>query len=135
MEVNPFALYIYTYEIAKPLRLLYTYTYTEFVIEIWGFNQRLTDTSRYHQNEAPMCSILLAAITSVCLLVGGKVCEVRRGFSRVLEPTSVSNMAVLLNDWRRYYGNNFAEWTRNSLDQGDVAAGDGCWPTRNCYLY
>ena len=50
-----------------------TYTYMQFEIKIWGFNQHLTDTLRYHQNKAAMCSILLAAITLVCLLVEGKV--------------------------------------------------------------
>ena len=43
--------------------------YTEFAIKICDFNQRLTKTLLYHQNEAPMCLILLASITQVCLLV------------------------------------------------------------------
>ena len=33
-------------------------TYTDFAIEIWGFNQRLTDTLRYHTggvNVLPVC--------------------------------------------------------------------------------
>ena len=33
-----------------------------------------------------------------------------------LEPTSVSSMAALPNDWWRYYGNKLAKLTRNSLD-------------------
>ena len=33
-----------------------------------------------------------------------------------LQPTSVSNMAALPNDWRHYYGNKLAELTRNSPD-------------------
>ena len=52
------------------------YTYTDFAIEICGFDQRLTvtDTLLYHQNEAPHdYNILQVAITSSCLPVGRKV--------------------------------------------------------------
>ena len=38
-------------------------------------------------------------------------------------------------DWRRYYGNILAELTINFLDLGDAAAGHGCCPTGNGYLY
>ena len=67
--------YVYIYvrnpkTIATPVRI---YTYTDFAIEIWAFNRRLTDTLQYHEHEAPTCFLLLAAITSACLPVGRKV--------------------------------------------------------------
>ena len=37
--------------------------------------------------------------------------------------------------WRRYYGNKLPEFTINSLDSRDAAAGHGCYPTGNGYLY
>ena len=66
---NPFRLsHVYIYvrnsqTVATPVRI---YTYTEFAIEIWGFNRRLTDTLRYHHTVHTRCSrassLQLAAI-------------------------------------------------------------------------
>ena len=67
LTLSDFRTYIYTYEIPKPLRLLLRiYTYTDFAIEIWGFNRRLTDTLRYYHTVHTRCSrasgLQLAAI-------------------------------------------------------------------------
>ena len=40
------------------------YQIMEFAVETWDFNKHPTDTLRYHQNDAAMCFILLAAITN-----------------------------------------------------------------------
>ena len=68
-------IYIYIY-VQNPKTIgipVHTYTYPEFVIEIGGLNQHLTDTLRYHQNETPTFLMMLAAITSYHLPVGRKV--------------------------------------------------------------
>ena len=73
-HVNPFVLsYVYICTKSQNRCDSCTYTYTEFAIEIWGFNRHLTDILRYHQQKVFMCFRLLAAITSACLPVGRKV--------------------------------------------------------------
>ena len=63
------------------------YTYTDFAIEIWGFNHRLTDTLRYHHTRCSGASGLLASVTSVVYQSEEKwsLLEVVRCFPRVLE--------------------------------------------------
>ena len=87
LTLSYFRTYIYVRNpktVATPVRI---YTYTDFAIEIWGFNRRLTDTLRYHQHEVFTCFQLLAAITTACLPVGRKVefTQVLRCFSRGLK--------------------------------------------------
>ena len=50
-------------------------------------------------------------------------------------PYQTLRLWPLPDDWWHYYGNKLAELTRNALDYGDVAAGYGCCPPDNCYLY
>ena len=64
--LSDFRTYIYvrnSQTVATPVRI---YTYTDFAIEIWGFNRRLTDTLRYHHTVHMRCSrasgLQLAAI-------------------------------------------------------------------------
>ena len=59
LTLSDFRTYIYVRNsktIATPVRI---YTYTDFAIEIWGFNRHLTDNLRYHQHEVFTCFRLL----------------------------------------------------------------------------
>ena len=66
LTLSDFRTYIYvrnSQTVATPVRI---YTYTDFSIETWGFNRRLTDTLRYHHTIHTRCScasgLQLAAI-------------------------------------------------------------------------
>ena len=66
LTLSDFRTYIYvrnSQTVATPVRI---YTYTDFAIEIWAFNRRLTDTLRYHHTVHTRCSrasgLQLAAI-------------------------------------------------------------------------
>ena len=68
LTLSDFRTYIYvrnSQTVATPVRI-YIYTYTDFAIEIWGLNRRLTDTLRYHHTVHMRCSrasgLQLAAI-------------------------------------------------------------------------
>ncbi len=69
LTLSYFRKYIYTYEIPKPLRLLYT----DFAIKIWGFYLRLKDTLWYQLTSCSRVSGLLASITQHVYQVGRKV--------------------------------------------------------------
>ena len=51
------------------------------------------------------------------------------------EPTSVSKMAALPNDWRVTMEINSPNWQEIRWIRGGVATGHRCYPTGNCYLY
>ena len=72
-EILTLSYFIYTYEIPKPLRLMYIYMYTDFAIEICGFYRRLTDTLRYHHTRCSRASGLTGIHCIRCLLIGRKV--------------------------------------------------------------
>ena len=81
--------YVYTYEIPKLLRLLYVYirVHTDFVIEIWGFYWRLTDTLRYQLTRCSRASGLWHPLVSMFTKSEEKwsLLGVVRCFWRVLE--------------------------------------------------
>ena len=66
LTLSDFRTYIYVRNSQTVATHVRIYTYTDFAIEIWGFNRRLTDTLRYHHTVHTRCSrasgLQLAAI-------------------------------------------------------------------------
>ena len=73
-QINPFVLsYVHTYEIPKPLRLLYVLYVPGLCDQNMGFYRRLTDTLRYHHTRCSCASGLPGIHYIRCLLIGRKV--------------------------------------------------------------
>ena len=73
LTLSNYRTYIYVRNpktVATPIRI---YTYTDFAIEILGFNRRLTDTLRYHHTRCSRASGLLAAICQHAYQIRRKV--------------------------------------------------------------
>ena len=100
LTLSDFHTYIYLQNpktVATPVRI---YTYTDFAIEIWGFNRRLTDTLWYHHTRCSHASGLLAAITQHVYQtkksgVYSKLSAVFREFWKItiVEPSSIHRLA------------------------------------------
>ena len=75
---------MFFFTVLSPVRI---YMYTDFVIEIWGFYRRLTDTLRYRHTRCSRASGLPGIHYIRCLLIGRKwsLLEAVRCFWRVLE--------------------------------------------------